>query len=111
MCVCVVLQLRYYSCNTDDGCVQVKRKGRSVHVEPVAGFNTERLKQLVQALLALQQHKGSDELSAPGAATTGPRAPLQLVGSLQPLPLLGVSQDHDKRHGSTTHVYTSYTQS
>lgn len=71
--------------------MQVKRKGRSVNVEAVEGFNTKRLKKLVQSLLALQQRTASDKSTVTEAAKdsdqgtvtpavdTGPRAKLQLV--------------------------------
>lgn len=52
--------------------VQVKRKGRSVHVEPVPGINAERLRQLVQALLLLQQDQSAGGASeAPAARSPG----------------------------------------
>lgn len=51
------------------GALQVKRKGRSVHVEPVAGIDAERLRALIQALLLLQQNESGGGTSEASAAS------------------------------------------
>jgi hypothetical protein len=66
------------SMQTIRSAVQVKRKGRSVHVEPVPGFNTDRLRTLVQALLALKQPCEQIE-PVQNAGAESPRSKMQLV--------------------------------
>jgi hypothetical protein len=88
--------------------VQVKRKGRSVHVEPVAGFNTERLRKVVQASLALQQHTDSDQGTLGGPANTRPHAKLQLARHAPCIVMArACMNDHDSIRMSGGHTLPS----
>lgn len=62
---------------------QVKRKGRSVHVEPVEGMPTDELREVIQALLLLQQGQSgsSDEASDASSAAAGSPAAVESEGS------------------------------
>lgn len=65
------------------GGVQVKRKGRSVHVDPVDGINTEQLRKLVQALLLLQPGQFADKSGAAEAEPESGAAGAPAVGAAE----------------------------